>query len=273
MSPGACILTLGLAVVVQSSPHAPAAQVEPVISVWYRGTPAGVPQQDDLAVIRALGFSSVTWPEAHAGAVADLRRMAEVVGLSVLTRGDSTPLTPRRARRLSDDPAMPIAVDVAVTDVSADAILALVWRAVAAGTRVVSFDPGQAEGLGVSEASGRPAPWVAPAVRLSRHLANNVEFISLLKPGPALSTMLRPPPDFSSVLLDSGRAWLLVATNLSATKASTIVRLPVGVPYGLWVNLLDGTDMSMLATSAGPRWSVSLPPWGVFVYVIDKGQK
>ena len=43
--------------------QAPAPQpVTPLVSIWYRGTPAGNPRADDLSVIRALGFGGVTWP-------------------------------------------------------------------------------------------------------------------------------------------------------------------------------------------------------------------
>jgi hypothetical protein len=247
--------------------RAPTAAVEPVISVWYRGAPAGVPRQDDLALIRARGFSAVTWPERQQDGLDDLRRMAGTVGLRVILRGRQVLLDP------ADADAAPIEADVRTGDVEADEILALIWRAVAHGTRVVSFDPGQPSGAGLTGADGETMPWVAPAVRLARHLSSNAEFISRLKPGPEPTTMRAPPRGFDTVLLDGGRAWVLVATNLSAEPMSTIVRLPAGVPYGLWINLLDGTEMSMLSTSEGPRWSVALPPRGVVVYAIDKEQR
>ena len=41
----------------------PVSAAEPVVAVWYRGAPAGTPRQDDLAVIRALGFNGVVWPD------------------------------------------------------------------------------------------------------------------------------------------------------------------------------------------------------------------
>jgi hypothetical protein len=242
------------------------AAVEPVISVWYRGTPAGVPQQDDLALIRARGFSSVTWPAEEPDGLETVRTMAEAVGISVIVRARHVPLG-RDAREA------PLDVDVLTSDVDAGEILALVWRAIARGTRIVSFDPGQREGTGLAGADGNAAPWVAPAIRLARHLSSNAEFVSRLKPGPELTTMRAAPRGFEALLLDGGRAWVLVATNLSPALVSTIVRLPPGVPYGLWINLLDGTEMSMLSTSDGPRWSVALPASGVLVYAIEKEQR
>jgi len=241
-------------------------EVEPVVAVWYRGTPLGVPQQNDLALIRARGFSAVTWPEYQSEGLEALQAMAETVGLSVVLRGRRVLLDP-------DSVAAPLEVDVLVRDVDTVEILALIWRAIARGTRIVSFDPGQRDGTGLTDADGETLSWVEPAVRLARHLSSNAEFVSRLQPGPDLTTMLDQPAGFDAVILDGGRAWVLVATNLSAAPMSTIVRLPVGVPYGLWVNLLDGTEMSMLSTSTGPRWSVALPPFGVLVYAIDKRQR
>ena len=62
------------------------ARSEAVVSVWYRGTPAGVPNQDDLAMLRALGFRAVTWPASQAAGVAELRRQAAIVSLAVEVR-------------------------------------------------------------------------------------------------------------------------------------------------------------------------------------------
>ena len=57
--------------IAQTTPP-PMASESPSVSVWYRGDPAGTPRQDDLAVIRALGFPRVTWPAQHAAGLADL---------------------------------------------------------------------------------------------------------------------------------------------------------------------------------------------------------
>ena len=64
---------------------------DPVVSVWYRGSPPGQPRQDDLAVIKAMGFLSVTWPSISTGGAADLRRMADTVGVGVQVRSEPQP--------------------------------------------------------------------------------------------------------------------------------------------------------------------------------------
>src|SRR5215471_7424569 len=115
---------------------------DPVVSVWYRGSPPGQPRQDDLAVIKALGFLNVTWPSVSTAGAADLRRMADTVGVGVQVRADPQPVTPASALRPHST------VDVAMRDLTAEEIPALVWRAVAHGARVVCFDPGPSDGTG-----------------------------------------------------------------------------------------------------------------------------
>jgi hypothetical protein len=60
-----------------------AGAADPVVTVWYRGTPAGTPRQEELAVIRALGFGGVTWPASQTQSVEALKKMAADVGLQV----------------------------------------------------------------------------------------------------------------------------------------------------------------------------------------------
>ena len=58
----------------------PARAADPVVAVWYRGTPAGTPRQEELAVIRALGFGGIAWPAAQTSTLAALKMMAEKAG-------------------------------------------------------------------------------------------------------------------------------------------------------------------------------------------------
>ena len=77
-------------------PATPSASL-PVASLWYRGTPPGTPRADDLAAIRAIGFTSVTWPQAYTEGAAELRRLTEIVGLAVVIRIEPALLTARAA--------------------------------------------------------------------------------------------------------------------------------------------------------------------------------
>src|SRR5688572_14028179 len=125
----------------------------PVASLWYRGTPAGTPRADDLAAIRAIGFTSVTWPQAYTAGAAELRRLTEIVGLAVVIRVEPALLTASAAMRPAES------VDVPVSARTAGTIAAMTWRAIAHGARVVSFDPGPVQGSGLGAGAEMPA-WV-----------------------------------------------------------------------------------------------------------------
>jgi hypothetical protein len=232
----------------QAAPPRP--DTAPVVSLWYRGTPQGVPKLDDLAAIRAAGFAAVTWPPDHAAGSAELKRLAAVVDLAVVAGSDLT-------------------VNVASAGSS---FSAAVWRAIALGARVISIDPGQKEGTGFTGGKGERLPWVRPATAIAAVLSANPRLISSLRPGPAV-TVEAAPRGLDVVLLDAGRAWVLVATNTAPVEARAVARLPAAVPYALWVSLLDGSTMSMLRQSSGPRWTFTIAGGEAMVYVIDKTLK
>jgi hypothetical protein len=112
----------------------PSFATEPVVAVWYRGTPAGTPRLDDLAAIKAAGFGAITWPSGDARALADASRLAETVGMAVVIQPDARAAPPLDGR-----------INIDLTRTRAAEVSAIVWRAVAHGVRTVSFDPGHAE--------------------------------------------------------------------------------------------------------------------------------
>jgi hypothetical protein len=66
---------------------------------------------------------------------------------------------------------------------------------------------------------------------------------------------------------------VLIATNTAAVgtpPADTYVFLPQGVPPAEWLNLFDGSTISMLRQPTGPRWHIVLGPGDVRVYAIGK---
>ena len=77
---------------------------DPIVTVWYRGTPAGTPVQQELAVIRALGFSGITWPASQAKALEGLKTMAASAGLQVLLADSPTPATAASVRLVPMEP-------------------------------------------------------------------------------------------------------------------------------------------------------------------------
>jgi hypothetical protein len=253
-------LCLFVALVAQSDP--PAAPLTPAVSVWYRGLPAGTPRQDDLAIIRALGFPAVTWPEAHAAALPELRRQAEVVGLSVIVRPD-----PGRAASL---PANATSINLSVATMAPAAIPAVVWKAIAAGAREVSFDAGEATGAGVSDASGGRRPWVPAALAIARQLTFNGHFFRALRAAAPIVLETPAVRGVDIVLQQDDRSWVLFATNTSPQRATVTARLPAGVPAALWSNMLDGGAMSMLAQSDGARWTVTLQGGEARIYIVNK---
>src|SRR5262249_37030021 len=157
--------------------------VAPVVSVWYRGTPAGTPRLDDLAAIRALGLTSITWPADRDAALTEVRRQAEIVGLTVIARPEPKAASAQAAPVLGPDTA----VDLVVAGSRGVPLMATAWRAIAHGARVISFDSAQPEGAGLNDAPGQSALWVQPAVAISRQIHANAELVGRLRPGPAVT--------------------------------------------------------------------------------------
>jgi hypothetical protein len=236
----------------------------PAVSIWYRGTPAGTPTANDLASIRAMGFASVTWPQANTAGAAELRRLADIVGLAVVIRVDSVPLSAASALKPGDY------VDVVTAGLPAGDIPALTWRAIAHGARVISFDGGAPSGAGLSDAGGALKPWVEPARAIARQLAFNGHLVTDLEPGGSIRLDGKAPDSLDLILLQDLRSWVLVATNTAHSVVRAVAHLPAGTPPALWSSLLDGTTMSMINQLEGPTWNLTLEPGVARVYVIDK---
>jgi hypothetical protein len=235
----------------------------PLVSLWYRGTPAGTPRQQDLALIRARGFAGVTWPSRQTAGEADLARMAADLDLQVTLRIDAVPLSAASAR------APERAVDVAAV-VRPEDLPALVWRAVAHGAEVVSFDPGVASGTGLEDAAGRPRPWVEPALTVARQLTSQAQLLQTWRPAGRVAIDPPAPEALDVLLLDAPRSWALVATNASRARVRAVAHLPSGVPAAMWVNLLDGALLSMINQPSGALWNVDLEPGAARVYVVNR---
>jgi hypothetical protein len=250
-----------------SAQAAPTVAVDPVVSVWYRGTPAGTPKQEELAVIRALGFGGVTWPASQTANVETLKTMAASAGLQVTVANAPKPVTPVSLLTPSER------VDLIVTPQNADALTALAWRAVAHGARALAFDSGSARGAGLENADRSLKPWVRAAIDVARQFAANTRFIEALRPGPGLIITPDSAPALDVVMLDADRSWVVIATNTSGDPVTATVRLPTGAPYAIWLNLLDATMLAMNGEAAGPRWNLKLEPRSARVYLIDKIQK
>ena len=260
----AVAVAAGIAVLAPAS----AAAADPVVAVWYRGNPAGTPRQSDLGAIRALGFTGVTWPRTSAAGVDELTRLAGLVGLKVvIADGPSTPIDGRTALRPSSR------VDISVASATPGMILALAWRAISHGARVIAFDSGARTGAGLEQPDGSLKPWARAAISVSRQLNANANLVNALRPGPGLILTPAPPPTLDVVLLDADRSWVIVATNTSGSSVSSRVRLPAGTPYALWVSWLEGSPLAMISEPAGPRWMLKMEPRSALVYIIDKQMK
>jgi len=256
-----------LAVLVGMLAAEPAAlQTRTRASLWYRGMPPGEPRQVDLDAIAAAGFTAVTWPTLHVTRALDLRRMAERAGLDVVIRTDTVPVTADSA--LKGDPY----VDILIPRTPARLYPSLLWRSIAHGTRVVSFDAGVKEGSGLEDSAGKPAPWVPAASAVAHQLAVNAIMVDTFTKGPDVK--VDPVvPGLDVVMVDAGRSWVIIATNTAdagTPPADTHAFLPKGVPPALWLNLFDGTTIGMLRQATGPRWHVVLGPGDARVYAIGK---
>lgn len=253
---------IGLASLALASP---ALAAEPVVSVWYRGEPAGTPRQSDLGAIRALGFTGVTWPRGKNDA--EVQRLASLVGLQVILADAPAPVTPVNALTPPDR------VDIAVTPDRPTALVALAWRAVAHGARTIAFDGRSPTGAGLEEKDGSLKPWVRAAIGIARQLTANARLADAMRPGPGVIVSPASDPALDVVMLDANRSWVVVATNTSPAAVKTSVRLPAGTPYALWVSWLEGPPLAMVSEAAGPRWELSMEPHSARVYIIDKVMK
>lgn len=238
----------------------PGFAAEPVVAVWYRGTPAGAPRLDDLAAIKAAGFGAITWPSGDARAIADASRLAETVGLAVVIQPGGRAVPPLAGR-----------VNIDVTRTRATDIPAIVWRAIAHGVRTVSFDPGPVEGTGLDQPDGRRHDWVAPAVAIARQLSANAELIGELRHAASPAFLSSRPLSLDVELFEGSPAWVIIAANTGRTRVRAEVALPRGVPYAIWVSLVDASTIAMLDRPGGAQWRFDLDAGAAAVYVIDKG--
>lgn len=265
-SGGAALVAAILVAASITTETAPSLQTKTRVSLWYRGKPAGTPRQVDLDAISAAGFSAVTWPTQHVARALELRSMADRAGLEVVIRTEPAAVTTESAR--AGEPY----VDVLPSRVPARLFPSLVWRSVAHGTRVVSFDAGAAEGTGLVDERGQPPSWVAAASAVARQVVVNAVMVDTFTMAPAVKV----DPQVAGldvVLIDAGRSWVIIATSAAAPgtlPADTHAFLPKGVPPAEWLNLFDGSTISMLRQPDGPRWHIVLGPGDVRVYAIGK---
>jgi hypothetical protein len=137
------------------------------------------------------------------------------------------------------------------------------------GAHTVVFDPGAQAGPHLTNAAGQMRAWVEPARALSRQLAANPALFGRMTIVPT-TPIATGGLDVRVTLHETDRAWLLIATNASARAGRFVTRLPRMVPTALWINLLDGSGMSMLSAPDGPQWSADIGAGQALVYVIDR---
>jgi hypothetical protein len=269
-------LALALVYVAQSagsSSSVPLQSVRPLVCVWYRGTPAGTPVAEELAVIRALGFGGVVWPgpasERPAGGkpANSIEALTEAAGLKLIRAAAPQPATPQSVM------APPARVDLIAGDVNAGILTALAWRAVAHGARVLAFDGHVDHGAGLENPDRSLKPWAHAAIDVARQFSLNERFIVALAPGPGVITTPDLFPALDVSMLDTGRSWVVIATNTSSAPVTATVRLPDGTPYAIWLDVLDGSTLAMNGAAAAPRWDLKLDARSARVYMIEKIKK
>lgn len=241
----------------------PAQAAPPVVSLWYRGTPPGVPTRDDLDYIRALGFSWITWPIEEAGHLLDVRRLAAESGLSVVVRASIASVTAATALIPSER------VDLEISQVKPEEVAAIGWRAVAHGARVISVDGGAKTGAAL-QADKKAATWTNAALALARQFYGTGALFDEAEPGPPVTVTAPARSGLDVMLLATSRSWVLIATNTDARTVKASVQLPKDVPATMWTSLLDGTTLSMTPQLAGPKWTLNAPAHAALVYVVDK---
>jgi hypothetical protein len=225
-----------------------------------------VPNQNDLATLRALGFTAVTWPAAQTAGVEELRRQAAVVSLAVDVRAPKPPLTIAAAL----EPALQ--VDVHVPSLPPPLLAATVWRAIAHGARTIAFDAGAPAGAGVDDVNGQTPAWIAPARTIARQVSANVRLFDQIAGGTPVKwqSVSGPSGALDAVMFQTMRDWVIVATNTSTSRVEGQATLPAVLPYAPWGSLLDGQVMAMRQNAGGPVWQLVLEPGGTRIYVTTK---
>jgi hypothetical protein len=241
------------------------AQAEaPVVSVWYRGTPAGVPRQDDVALLRSLGFTAVSWPARYEAALPALHRLAQPLGVRVLVETDR-PGEPAAAVEYDGN-----RVRFRVDRLPSAQLPALAWSALARGAAIFSFDAGAAEGHGVADAAGVERPWVRPAVAFAGQVGANAQLFESMTAAPAAVLETRADPEVTVALFAAPRVWVLILANTATSPRTVSARLAANVPYAIWTSLIDASTMSMLSERTGPRVTLELGPGQAAVYFADR---
>ena len=253
-----------------AAPIARSAAADPVVSLWYRGVPAGTPRIDDLLAIHATGVSSITWPQKQTTHLVELRSLALKAGLDVIVRVAepvtvTTATPPVRSSR-------PEQLDLSLSSTPARAVelCAIIWNEIAHGARMISLDPQPATGLVRWSDDPELRAWGRAAGATAKDVSRFSTLITSLRPGPkaVLESVLPPNVDFA--FLDAGRSWAIIATNRSSVRQSVQIRFPKDVAAAEWMNLLTSTVVAMIARTDGPRWTCALDPWEAKVMVIDK---
>jgi hypothetical protein len=252
-----------MAVIVLLSARLAAAEA-PIVSVWYRGSPAGLPRLDDLAFLRSLGFTAVSWPARHAAALPALRRYAQAVGMQVVSERDAQPPAAGVVSRVGDR------VRIRVDRTSPAQLPALAWLALARGAGVIGFDTGEPVGHGVAETSGAERGWVRPAIGFARQVAANAVLFDGMQRGPDPIMESGASSDSLVAIFAAVRTWVLIAANGGDRPRTLVARFPPDVPYAIWTSLVDGSTMSMLSDAAGPRLTLTLAPGHAAVYFADR---
>ena len=248
-------------------------RVQPLISVWYRGTPPGTPVAEELSVIRALGFGGVVWPGRQSGRAAggstasSIEALTDAAGLKLAYAAVPQPATPQSVLK------PPARVDVVASDTNPGIMTALAWRAVAHGARELAFDGHADHGAGLENPDRSLKPWAHAAMDVARQFSTNERFVVALAPGPGLITTPDLSPALDVSMLDTGRSWVVIATNTSSAPVTATVRLPDGTPYAIWLDMLDGSTLAMNGAAAGPRWDLKLAAYSARVYMIEKVKK
>jgi hypothetical protein len=231
--------------------------LEPVVCVWYRGSPQGAVERDDLVAIRAYGFAAIFWPHRDSEQTARVRRLSEELGLAVVTATDA------QARPGTW-------LNIQTGQLAPGQIPARAWLGIAAGQRIISFEADARTGAGIVDAAGERAPWVAAALAISRQVMTNAALVARMRPAAGVDIQTPSPSSVRLRLLEAPTAWVLVAANPDRSPASIEARFPGTIPFGPWVSLIDGTDMAMVDRPDYHEYRATLEAGDARVYVIDR---
>ena len=141
------------------------------------------------------------------------------------------------------------------------------WQAVAEGARGVVFDP--------FPVLMRNPDALAAASEFADNVTRNAALFAPLRRRESTSDVRvdAPPSTIAAWFLESNVALVLIAVNPTAGTHRVTFRFSTEIPEAIWQNMETGGAVNFVATSEGPAYTRTFPPFDAMVLMIRKQYK